>query len=385
MAKRYMTENVAGTGANMSMSANMKMDRDELNKRIDSGLITVRKHPFLDLYICNYTARTQHDGLWDEYTERCRGLIMDGNGNILNNPFRKFFNIGEKEYTKIENLPAEVPNMTEKLDGMLGILYEGGEKGDEVAVSTRGTFDSPYAEWATNWLRSKGFTLDDFKREYTYLWEIIFPGSKNVVNYGSRSELVLLAVRSNDNSHELDHVKEAKELGVAYAKEYSFDCVDSALKYIEKRRGTESEGFVFKYSNGLRVKMKSSDYKRLHKLLTGLSARDIWRSLRDVGNVNDIIEHVPDEFFKWVNSVEMELKVSQMEIMKDALDIALEAKKIENRIDQASFIMENTANKEHLRGVTFSLLDGRVDRAQHTAWQRVKPSGDTFRAIGEEI
>ena len=380
-----MTENVAGTGANMSMSANMKMDRDELNKRIDSGLITVRKHPFLDLYICNYTARTQHDGLWDEYTERCRGLIMDGNGNILNNPFRKFFNIGEKEYTKIENLPAEVPNMTEKLDGMLGILYEGGEKGDEVAVSTRGTFDSPYAEWATNWLRSKGFTLDDFKRGYTYLWEIIYPGSKNVVNYGSRSELVLLAVRSNDNSHELDHVKEAKELGVAYAKEYSFDCVDSALKYIEKRRGTESEGFVFKYSNGLRVKMKSSDYKRLHKLLTGLSARDIWRSLRDVGNVNDIIEHVPDEFFKWVNSVEMELKVSQMEIMKDALDIALEAKKIENRIDQASFIIENTANKEHLRGVTFSLLDGRVDRAQHTAWQRVKPSGDTFRAIGEEI
>ncbi len=115
---------------------------NEIKRRIDDGLIIVRKHPVLDIYIYNYTKRTQHDELWDSYTERCRGLIMDGNGNIINNPFPKFFNLGQKEELMIHNLPLEMPSITEKLDGMLGILYQ---EGDKPAIATRGSFDSPYA------------------------------------------------------------------------------------------------------------------------------------------------------------------------------------------------------------------------------------------------
>jgi len=81
---------------NIDMGINMNMDIDEVKKRIDNRLITVRKHPFLDLFIYNYTHKTQYNGLWDQYTERCRGLIMDGNGCVLNNPFPKFFNLGQQ-------------------------------------------------------------------------------------------------------------------------------------------------------------------------------------------------------------------------------------------------------------------------------------------------
>lgn len=352
------------------------MDMGELNKRIEKGLITVMKHPFLDLWIYNYSHRAQYDGLWDEYTERCRGLIIDKNGHILNNPFRKFFNLGEKEYTMVQNLPIEVPKITEKLDGMLGILYE---EGDNVAISTRGTFDSPYAKWATNWLRLKGFKPRDFKKGYTYLFEIIYPGSKIVVNYRSRSELVLLAVRSNTDDSELDHIKDAQRLGLSYAKEYFFDKIDDASAYIEKRRGVESEGFVCKYYNGLRIKIKSADYKRLHKILTGgISAKDIWISLRDTGSVDKILDDVPDEFFKWAKRTEMELKVSKLEIMAKALDIAVDAKKLENRREQALYIINNTENNKELRAIIFYLIDNRINKAEMTVWQRVKPSGDTF-------
>lgn len=356
----------------------MTMNMEEVKKRIYDGLIISRKHPFLDLWIYNYTHRTQWGGFWDEYTERCRGLIVDKNGLILNNPFRKFFNLGEKEYTRIENLPSEMPRITEKIDGMLGILYE---EGNNVAVATRGAFDSPYAEWATNWLRLKGFKLDDFKKGYTYLVDIVYPGNKIIVDYRGRSELVLLAVRNNSSSEELDHIKEAQELGLSYAKEYSFDKIDDAIKYLDGTKGSEFEGFVCKYSNGLRVKIKSLDYIRLHKLLVGLSARDIWVSLRDTNSVDSIIENVPDEFMDWVKKVEMELKTSKMKIMAKALDIVSDAKKLECRRDQFDYISIRS-RKDYgngIRKIVIFLLDGRINKAESAAWQMVKPSGEVFK------
>ena len=359
----------------INVNADMNMDMDEVRKRIDNKLITVRKHPFLDIFIYNYTHKTQFDGLWDQYTERCRGLIMDGNGHVLNNPFRKFFNLGEKEYTRIENLPFEMPKITEKIDGMLGILYE---DGDNVAIATRGTFDSVYAEWATNWLRLKGFKSKDFNNEYTYLFDIVYPDNKIIVDYRGRSELVLLAVRSNSSNDELDHIKEAQKLGLPYAKEYSFDKIDDAVKYLDDRKGTEFEGFVCKYTNGLRVKIKSFDYKRLHKLLTGISERDIWLSLRETGSLESIIENVPDEFMLWVKKVEMELKASKMEIMNRALAIVIDTKKLESRREQFEYATKTTDDKHGLRKIVLFLLDGRVDKAEFSAWQMIKPSGEVF-------
>lgn len=360
-----------------------KLDIEEVKKRIDNGLLVVRKHPFLDLRIFNYTHKTQHGRLWDSYTRICRGLIVDGHNNIINNPFPKFYNLGETAETMIHNLPYEVPNITEKLDGMLGILYE---EGDDPAIATRGAFDSPYAEWATNWLRLKGYSLDDFNLDYTYLFEIIYPGNKVVVDYGDRAELTLIAVRNNYNDHELDHIEEAKKLGLSYVQEFSsddvsgIDKISDALKYLEKLKGSEYEGFVCRYSNGLRLKIKSADYRRLSKILMGFSAKDIWATLRDMGTLEHILENVPDEFYDWIKKVESEVTVSKNDIMNRSEKIAEEAKKLGSRIEQAEYITNNTRDgDEGLRSVAFFLLDNRIEKAEYSAWQKVRPSGDIFR------
>jgi len=209
-----------------------KISGDGIKKRISDGLITVSKHPFLDLYIYNYTKKAQYNKLWDEYTIRCRGLIVDNDGNMLNNP------------------------------------------------------------------------------------------------------------------------------------------------YLERYKGTEYEGFVCKYSNGLRVKIKSSDYRRLSKILTGISARDIWSSLKDTETVDQILDNVPDEFFDWVKKIETELKVSKIKIMRDALDITLEAKKLENRTKRAEYIINRTENTKSLRGIAFFLLDNRTDKAEKAVWKLIEPSGE---------
>lgn len=360
------------------MSKLRTINSDEIKKRIDDGLISISKHPFLDLYICNYTKKAQYNRLWDEYTIRCRGLIIDNNYNVLNNPFPKFFNLGENEESMIRNLPAEIPSITEKLDGMLGILYQ---EGDNPAITTRGRFDSPYAEWATNWLRLKGYSMKDFKHDYTYLFEIIYPQNKIVVDYGDRKELILIAVRDNYNDQELNHVEEAEELGFSYAKEFypnsksGTDKINDALKYLENRKGTEYEGFVCRYSTGLRIKIKSSDYKRLSKILTGISARDIWSSLRETGTTEQILDNVPDEFYDWVRNVERELITSKTNIINRASIIANKAKKLNSRIDQARYIISHTEESKDIRGVIFFLLDNRTDKAEMAAWKLIEPSG----------
>ena len=59
---------------------------------IDKKLINANKHPKYDIWILNYTPEVQCGNLWDEYTIDCRGLVIDGDGNILARPFEKFLN-----------------------------------------------------------------------------------------------------------------------------------------------------------------------------------------------------------------------------------------------------------------------------------------------------
>ena len=102
----------------------MKIKIDK--KLIDDGYITCRKHPEVDYYVYNYTPKTQFNSFWNEQTRICRGLILDGEGNIIAKPFSKFFNIGE--YNQHSFL-GKIPNYSyfdifDKLDGSLGILYQ---------------------------------------------------------------------------------------------------------------------------------------------------------------------------------------------------------------------------------------------------------------------
>ena len=51
-------------------------------EEIDKKYIRVNKHPDLDLYIYNYTQSAQFERHWNEWTMMCRGLVLDGEGNI---------------------------------------------------------------------------------------------------------------------------------------------------------------------------------------------------------------------------------------------------------------------------------------------------------------
>ena len=73
------------------------LNEKELREMMDAGYINMQMHPSAPLYIYNYSKMCQIDRMWNDTTEKCRGLIVDSNDNIVSRPFRKFYNYEEYE------------------------------------------------------------------------------------------------------------------------------------------------------------------------------------------------------------------------------------------------------------------------------------------------
>src|SRR5260370_29373116 len=154
------------------------MDVRAINQQVDEGYIVKHKHPTADLYIYNYTSKTQFDGYWTPETKACRGLILDEQGLVVARPFEKFFTLEQHP----EPLPVEPFDVFEKLDGSLGILYW---IDAEPFIATRGSFNGEHAERANRILHAKYSGLfSGLDRRVTYLFEIIYPQNRIVVDYG---------------------------------------------------------------------------------------------------------------------------------------------------------------------------------------------------------
>lgn len=164
-----------------------KLNVKKLDEYVGAGLLTKQKHPEADLYIWNYTPECQYKRQWDKYTMMCRGLITDGEGNIIARPFKKFFNWDEPD-AKYPKKSKRV-DVYEKMDGSLGILYW---IGDTPWIATRGSFTSEQAIWSTCMFR-KYANYDSFDKSLTYLFEIIARWNRIVVDYPNNN-LTLLAI-----------------------------------------------------------------------------------------------------------------------------------------------------------------------------------------------
>lgn len=266
-----------------------------LMEMIDEGMVKQTEHPEIGrLKILNYTPAAQYSKTWNEVTRQCRGLIYDSlTMEVLARPFEKFFNVGEHE-----SLPNEPFRVFEKMDGSLGILYP---TGTGWAIATRGSFASEQAIWATHLLRTR---YPDFAPDhgYTYLFEIIYPDNRIVVDYDGMEDLVLLdVVEIKTGKQAVD--REWFAWSGPWVDEHEYDSL-SEMVALER---PNHEGFVLVYQSGLRVKVKHEEYVAMHGIVTNTSSRTIWELLSTGKGLDDILAFVPDEFADWVRSVAADL------------------------------------------------------------------------------
>lgn len=232
---------------------------NDIKKNYADGLISIIKHPFADLYILNYTSLASKKAIWNNVTLNSRGLIIDKRGTIISLPFRKFFEIKQLSDSLIpKNSPMKV---YEKLDGTLGIMYWHNGK---PYISTRGSFTSYQAIMANNILHerySNHFHL--LINTYTYLFEIIIPTNRIVVDYQGVHDLFLIGVFDNITLEEID-IESLKSNPFPLPNSFWVDKYTDLISgnYLNK---INTEGYVGVFENKLRIKIKNDNYKKLYE------------------------------------------------------------------------------------------------------------------------
>ncbi|PTB97322.1 hypothetical protein C9994_03295 [Marivirga lumbricoides] len=341
----------------------MKLNLSLMDQMIQKDYVKVQKHPSEELYIYNYSAKAQYDRVWNDCTLNCRGLILNQSRDVIARPFPKFFNLGEHED---QHIPNEVFEVYEKMDGSLGISYW---IGDEPFIATRGSFNSHQSITANQLLRTKYIdALDKLNPENTYLFEIIYPENRIVVDYGNDEMLVLLAVINTQTGEE----QELLDIGFPIVEKYDGINDIGALKSMEAEN---KEGFVIRFQSGYRLKVKFEEYQRIHRIVTNVSSISIWEYLRDEKDWGDILERVPDEFYQWVKNTRQQLLDQYQSILNQAKK---DYKVLETRKETALYFQTC-----RYPAVMFNLLTGKpVDK---TIWKMIRPKFEKPFMNTEEI
>lgn len=336
----------------------MKYPLNILNHYIDKGLVVKQDHPTLPLSIYNYSRTCQYERLWDDVTMDCRGLVLDSEGNVIAKPFRKFFNMEEHKLEEIPNEPFEV---FEKMDGSLGILFN---YNGEWILSTKGSFTSDQAIKGME--IAKRYNYDKIcVPGFVYLFEIIYPENRIVVNYGTDERLVLLSIIN----------PEGKELDYDEIEMHGWDIVnryDGIRDYSELKSKIpqDNEGFVVKFRNGFRMKIKGDEYVRLHRILTGFSNITIWEYLKDKRDFNEFLDRVPDEFDSWVRNTVEDIK-NEYEMINSEYKWIFQVLMRSSQSETKKGFAELAKKYKH-PSILFKMFDGK--EYSDYIWKQIRPN-----------
>jgi len=329
------------------------MDLETLHKYQSDGLLYSQTHPTFPLTIWNYTEKVQYKDLWDDILLQSRGLVTDNHGNVVARPFKKFFNLEEGKYT-----PTPEFDVYEKMDGSLGILFS---YYGEWVFATRGSFTSEQAIRGRELLNK--YDLDLLSPGYTYLFEIIYDENRIVCKY-NYEDVVMLGCIETTEGGEVDIHNNYYTNNFNVVKQYNGIQDYSNLKNIIK---DNQEGFVVRFSNGDRIKIKGEEYIRLHKIMTGISTKSVWECLSKGDDIYKILEDVPDEFFTKIEEYVNELK-SQFELLEERAFARFATLQIhtKNRAEFAKY-----AKLSPLAPILFKMLDKKD--YESIIWKMIKP------------
>lgn len=346
----------------------LPFELDELEKAVEEGLVTKRPHSNGNLWIYNYSPLVQYSRNWTPVTKTCRGLILDSDYNVVARPFPKIFN-----YTEIIPDPVifdRVPNVSDKADGSLGILYNDNGKGWNIA--TRGSFESDQAIWATGWLDGNMHRYTQ-PSNVTTLVEIIYPDNRICVDYGDKAELVLIAAINNETGADIPLELVDWWDGPRIDEYFGFDTIDDAYSFATSNEYEGREGVVctwFKYGEpSFRLKVKHPEYVRLHGIIHNFSVKKVWESLSSGEDFLELLADVPDEFYQVVKQTVGDLKDSFHEIEHESIVEFEKVKHLTKKKDFALAVKNNPLNS-----ILFRMYDNKD--FDEIIWKMIKPKGE---------
>ena len=269
------------------------MEFDDLMAGLDArraaGTVYRKFHPETGLALYVYSPRCVYEDGWDAYTTVARGLVLHPEGRrVVATPFPKFFNVGER-HGDVPDLPFEA---YEKLDGSLVVVFH---HGGGWMAATKGAFDSAQAAWAQ--ARLDAADLSALEPGTTYLFEAVYPENKIVVRYDEPALVMLGAYDAAGRELSYDEIQDAcARLGWRAARRHAFSTVAEMVAHARTLPATH-EGFVLRFANGLRLKIKGDEYRRIHALISRCTPLAMWEAMAAGDDLQAIRRDLPEEFW----------------------------------------------------------------------------------------
>lgn len=255
----------------------------------------------------------------DQYVRLCRGCIVSvedkEHPQMICAPFTKFGNYGQSFCPEIDWASALVE---QKVDGILIKLFYYDNKWHWITNNGWNTnlpwkemikIPSKYTEIETDTCNSiqdlidycltkNNVTLSEFAPDYTYMFELISPKMRILVD-NPKTDLVYLGCRNlyTYDEYPLDMAKAIIPGIKKFNTVNYFDLhnIDEVLALCNSYKGDVDEGVVVVDDKFNRVKIKCEDYIRLkgYRNMFDTTEEQIWKGMRE-GTIDDALQVFPE-------------------------------------------------------------------------------------------
>ncbi len=255
---------------------------DLVEKYVSDG--SVRVNFYGDLKQFTYNDIYAWTKGWDKILEISRGIIFDSKNRLVALPFPKFYSFGQHDCS-FEGLPNLPYKAYPKWDGSLIICYYC-KYLKMFRFATKGSLKSEQAQAADELFRYSGGINYPLDKNITYLFEYIAPTNQIVVRY-PEPRLVLLGGYRLDTFEEIDpdveytRLKETYPSGPIDSVATREMTIQDAINIAKTSTCGKTEGFVIRFDNGYRVKVKTEHYVALHRIVTNLTPKRIHEAMID--------------------------------------------------------------------------------------------------------
>jgi RNA ligase len=334
------------------------------------------------LAIYTYTDACVYDNAWDDITRNSRGHIYNlDTGECVAYPFPKFFNLGENQQSLPELFPWDQPyEIYEKLDGWLGVLYR---QDGRFKVATRGSFHSSGAVWGTAFIQQ--FDLRCLPDDVTLVFELIHPNHQIILDYQGQETLIILAAYNRQTGEEYPRpvvADWARQIGLPIVPVLGHLSLED-LKNSQVQQ-EQCEGFVIRFADGRRVKVKTDWYLQLAKLMANLSPIAVWETMKQ-GKVDvAYLKRLPEELRPVAERYQAILEGQYARVL---LEIEQIARPILERFGNdrralAEHVNQRKAELGYRKPAVFILMDGRPERLEKIIMDQIYPHANQFVADG---
>lgn len=288
----------------------------------------ISEKKFGDISSFNFTKSAFYDKVWNDMTTKARGLYINvPKAKIVARAYDKFFNVNEREETKLENLQSQLKFPVKayvKENGFLGLVSYN-EETDDLFITTKSNPEGDYA----NWLREDLYKLlgnntmlgiQAFSKLHniTFVFECVdMERDPHIIEY-PQSSLYLLDLIYNEIPLRKVPYEEmcaiADVLGIP-TKEHAFtletwqeffDWYNMVMAEDYLYNGRHIEGFVIEDYDGMMVKIKLA-YYHFWKFMRGIAHETIRKGYLEHAKLAALTTSEANYFYGWLRKYREEV------------------------------------------------------------------------------